>query len=82
MAIEMRGVGGEHDMAAGGLDPHALQPLRVAADVMHRSTPGTISSSPSWKATRPVEQLAHHRHDVVGLERQPQRAWHMQRPVA
>ena len=34
--VEVRGIGGEHDGAALGRDAHALQPFRMAADLVHR----------------------------------------------
>jgi hypothetical protein len=45
-------------------------------------TPGTISSSPSWNATRPAKTLRTIATTSSGSNGARSAAWHMQRPVA
>ena len=72
MRVEVRGVGGEHDWAASRLDPHALQTLRVAADMVDGDSRRDLVLA-VVKGDASVKHFAHHRHHVVDLERQPQR---------
>ena len=72
MRVEVRGVGGEHDWAASRLDPHALQTLRVAADMVDGDSRRDLVLA-VVKGDASVKHFAHHRHHVIDLERQPQR---------
>lgn len=71
MGVKMRSVGGQHDMADPGLDPHALQTLRVTADMMHGDAGHDLPFA-IMKSGPAAEDFAHHGDDIVDLERQPQ----------
>jgi len=68
VCVEVRGVGREHDVAAFGLHAHALQSLRVAADLVHGDARcDFVRAVVELHAAR--EHAVHHARDVVGLER-------------
>ena len=72
MRVEVRGVGRQHHRTAPGLHAHALQPLRVAADMVdgdprHDLALAVVKGDPVGK------DLAHHRDDVLNLERHAKR---------
>ena len=77
----MRGVGGEHDPAARGLDPHELQPRGVAADMVH-GDPRRDLVDAVMELHPVLEQPAdHRRHVALPRTSGARRGWHMQRPV-
>ena len=72
MGVEMRSVGGEHDVAEPRLHPHRLQAFGMAADVVHGDARHDLVFAVVERATA-RKDLAHHGNDVLDLERQPQR---------
>ena len=72
MGVEMRSVGGEHDVAEPRLHPHRLQSFGMAADVMHGDARHDLILAVVERAPA-GENLAHHSNDVLDLERQAQR---------
>jgi hypothetical protein len=70
--IEMRGVGRQHDLAAPRIHAHALQPLRVAADVVHGNA-GRDLARAAVELDPAGEHFAHHGDHVLDLERHARR---------
>src|SRR5262245_13151323 len=72
MRVEVRGIRREHDVAAPRLHPHALQSLGVAADMVDGDAGHDLVLA-VVEGDAAGEDLAHHCHHVIGLERHPQR---------
>ena len=79
--VEMAGVGREHDVAALGLHPHALQALGVAADLVHGDAGRELVV-----AVVEFDAIGEHLRTIActSLSLNGMRSiwWHMQRPVA
>jgi hypothetical protein len=70
--IEVRGIGGQHHVAAARLHLHALQPFGMTTDVMDGNAGGDVTDA-LVKHGAARENLAHHRHHIFDLERRAQR---------
>src|SRR5262249_40586877 len=71
MRVKVRAVGGDNDIAASGLDAHALQAFGMASDSVHRDA-GCDLVNAIVKLDAIGEYLAHHCQHVAFTERDAQ----------
>jgi hypothetical protein len=73
IGVVMRGVRGQHDRTACGIDPHHLQPIGMAADAMHGHA-GRDLAIAGMKGDALAIDMTNHQRDVLDGERVPQQA--------